>query len=414
MLASNPIDPYWQTYIDALDSKKMRMALESFCLVGKKLDVLAFDCPVIIVAGTNGKGSCVRALEAIYLEHGYATAVTSSPHIFHITERARLNGACLTAEQFSNAAAQTKAAAQSTDLTYFEFTTLACLKAMQAHQPDVVILEVGLGGRLDAMNAVHSDLSIITNIDFDHQHILGSTLEAISAEKAGVIHAGQKACVITDTSRQNSIANRAQDQQVPLRVAQKISIPTKLNKSALEAALTAATCLNSVLKIVTDKALSVLSTIELLGRSTFIEINDSGDEMCFDIAHNPAAAQSLFSRLEEANKLPKTILFNAYEDKDILNMLHPFLGRQIYWIIPAIPSDNRAAAPQTIQQMLQQRGESVVTAVDSLSAIRDALQHNAASSNPALVFGGFAIVSQTLKAIDRVTVTQRNESCTIS
>ena len=164
--------PDWLNHLERLHPVAIDMGLDRVRQVAQKMpNGLAMPCPVITVAGTNGKGSTCAMLEAILSQSGYRTALYTSPHLVDFEERCRLNGDLATAEQLCAAfevVAHACEAAGGVSLTYFEFTTLGILRLMQIARPDVVILEVGLGGRLDAVNVVDADCAIITSVDLDH------------------------------------------------------------------------------------------------------------------------------------------------------------------------------------------------------------------------------------------------------
>ncbi len=154
---------------------------------------IAFDCPVITVAGTNGKGSTCAMLESIYRAAGYRTAMHTSPHMLRFNERAQINGKIVEDALLIDAFKEVEAARDGLPLTYFEFTALGILKVFQKAKPDVVILEIGLGGRLDAINALDSSAAIVTTVGIDHEAYLGNTREAIGWEKAHIYRKGRPA-----------------------------------------------------------------------------------------------------------------------------------------------------------------------------------------------------------------------------
>jgi dihydrofolate synthase / folylpolyglutamate synthase len=185
----------WLAYLETFPTGFAITNLEHVQLVAKKLQINSFPCPVIIVAGTNGKGSCVAFLEKIYLNAGYKTAAYISPHIIKYNERIRLNGhdvddnsLCKTFDLIENTRTNIN---HPTNLSYFEFTTLAALYIFKQHHPDIIILEVGLGGRLDAVNIIDADIAVITTISLDHTQLLGKTRDAIGKEKAGIMRANK-------------------------------------------------------------------------------------------------------------------------------------------------------------------------------------------------------------------------------
>ena len=184
----------WLAHAERLHSQSIALGLERVQAVAQRL-ALRFDCPVVTVAGTNGKGSTCAMLESILRHAGFRTGVYSSPHLVHFEERLRIAGEPVAAETLVPHFAAVEGARGDTPLTYFEFTTLAILRCMAGAGLEVAILEVGLGGRLDAVNIVDADCAVITSIDLDHMDFLGPDRESIGHEKAGVMRPGRPAIV---------------------------------------------------------------------------------------------------------------------------------------------------------------------------------------------------------------------------
>jgi dihydrofolate synthase/folylpolyglutamate synthase len=183
------------------------MGLERVRTVKERI-ALAFACPVIMVAGTNGKGSTCAMLESILLRAGYRVGLYIKPHFLDFNERARINGAMATDEQLIASFTVVEEKRGDIDLTYFEFTTLAIMHLLSTTQIDVAILEVGLGGRLDAVNVIDADVAIVTSVDIDHTDYLGDTREKIGFEKAGIFRAG-KAAICSDPVPPQSLLDHA-------------------------------------------------------------------------------------------------------------------------------------------------------------------------------------------------------------
>src|SRR6478735_2116367 len=184
----------WLAHCERLHPKTIDMGLERVRVVLERMN-LRFECPVITVAGTNGKGSTCAMLEAIALEAGWRTGVYTSPHLVHFEERCRIRGEIVKADALLPHFERVEAARGEISLTYFEFTTLAIMSLMAASNLDVAILEVGLGGRLDTTNIIDADCAVITSIDLDHMEYLGPDRESIGREKAGILRAGRPAIV---------------------------------------------------------------------------------------------------------------------------------------------------------------------------------------------------------------------------
>ncbi|MFM2427886.1 MAG: bifunctional tetrahydrofolate synthase/dihydrofolate synthase, partial [Pseudomonadota bacterium] len=182
----------WLAHCERLHPKSIDMGLARVRTVVERMG-LKFDCPVITVAGTNGKGSTCAMLEACLLESGYRPGVYTSPHLVHFQERCRVHGETVLPEELLTHFERVEAARtqdSEVSLTYFEFTTLAILSLMAASRLDVAILEVGLGGRLDAVNVIDPTCSVITSVDLDHMDFLGTDRETIGREKAGIMRTG--------------------------------------------------------------------------------------------------------------------------------------------------------------------------------------------------------------------------------
>ena len=199
----------WLAHCERLHPKSIDMTLQRVSSVRERLG-LRFDVPVITVAGTNGKGSSCAMLESIARHAGYRTGLYIKPHLVHFEERCRIGGASVAAEELLPHFAAVEAARGDVSLTYFEFTTLAIMRALSLAELDVVILEVGLGGRLDAVNTVDADCALITSIDLDHMDYLGPDRESIGFEKAGILRAGRPA-VVSDPVPPASVLRHAAD-----------------------------------------------------------------------------------------------------------------------------------------------------------------------------------------------------------
>ncbi|MGZ5848655.1 MAG: bifunctional folylpolyglutamate synthase/dihydrofolate synthase, partial [Ramlibacter sp.] len=198
----------WLAHCERLHPKAIALGLDRVRAVADRMQ-LAFRCPVVTVAGTNGKGSTCAMLESIALQAGWKTGVYTSPHLVHFEERCRLRGEMVAADALVPHFARVEAARQDVQLTYFEFTTLAILSLLAASELDLVVLEVGLGGRLDAVNIIDADCAVITSIDIDHQEFLGPDREAIGREKAGILRAGRPA-VVSDPVPPRSVVAAAE------------------------------------------------------------------------------------------------------------------------------------------------------------------------------------------------------------
>ncbi|MBS0318250.1 MAG: bifunctional folylpolyglutamate synthase/dihydrofolate synthase, partial [Proteobacteria bacterium] len=197
----------WLAHCERLHPKTIELGLERVRQVAERM-ALRLDCPVITVAGTNGKGSTCAMLEAILLKAGFRTGVYTSPHLVAFEERLRINGEISNASDLIAGFERVERARGDISLTFFEFTTLALLDVMARARPDAAILEVGLGGRLDAVNLIDADCAVITSVDLDHMELLGPDREHIGLEKAGIMRTGRPA-VVSDPQPPQSVLDHA-------------------------------------------------------------------------------------------------------------------------------------------------------------------------------------------------------------
>ena len=350
---------------------------------------LHFDCPIITVAGTNGKGSTCAYLESILLASGYRVGCHMSPHLLVFNERARVNGEEakdeLLLEHFAVVEKARVSLLNAPTLTYFEFTTLAIMHLFSKSGLDAVILEVGMGGRLDAVNIVDADCAIVTSIDIDHADYLGGTRELIGLEKAGIFRAG-KIVVCGDPVPPQSLIVYAEklacdlwllgrdynfqgDKQQwgwagrqkrfsglgypALRGANQI-----LNASAVIAALMA---LHQRLPVSAQDIRNGFALVELPGR---FQVLPGQPTVVLDVAHNPHAAATLAQGLDKMGYHPYTYaIFGAMADKDIAGVIRPLLGIVDFWFCTDLPTP-RAASASALAQQLNEQGVKVKNGAD--------------------------------------------------
>ncbi len=385
---------------------------------------LHFDCPVITVAGTNGKGSTCAMLEAILLEAGYRTGLYTSPHLVHFEERCRVRGDVVTAAGFLDgfAAVETaRLAGQEISLTYFEFTTLAILKLLAGAKLDVVILEVGLGGRLDAVNILDADCAVITSIDLDHMEYLGNTRELIGFEKAGIMRAG-KPVVVSDPMPPQSIIDHAASIGADLwrlgkdfnfsgdkqqwawagrgRRYAGLAYPALrganqlMNASGVLAALTA---VRDLLPVTAQAVRVGLSRVELPGR---FQIIPGQPMLVLDVAHNPHSVAALTENLDAMGFFPTThAVFGAMADKDVASMLARITPLIDSWYFTDLPTP-RAATGEALKgkwEVINSRKDVTAQAYSSPELALQAAIERADPADRIVVFGSFYTVGGILK-----------------
>jgi dihydrofolate synthase/folylpolyglutamate synthase len=410
----------WLDWCEQLHPVAIDMGLDRVKTVANRLD-LRFDCPVITVAGTNGKGSTCAMLEAVLLQAGYRTGVYTSPHLVHFEERCRLHGESASAEAFAEAFAAVEAVRGDVSLTYFEFSTLAILRLMVQADLDVAILEVGLGGRLDAVNIIDADCAVITSIDLDHMAILGKDRERIGFEKAGIMRAGRPVIVSDPVPPQSVIDHAAAvgaelwlfgrdfnfsgDKQQwawagrdrrysgmaypALRGANQL-----INASGVLAALEA---LRQRIPITAQAVRNGLAMVELPGR---FQIVPGQPVLVLDVAHNPHSVAALAANLDAMGFYPTThAVFGAMADKDLLPMLQKVNPMVDKWYFTDLPLPRAAKAAD-----LQHAWQAQNTRTDAASSVHadpmQALQSAIGAADPAdriVVFGSFYTVGGVLQ-----------------
>lgn len=410
----------WLAHCERLHPKTIALGLDRVQAVAGRMG-LALDCPVITVAGTNGKGSTCAMLEAICLQAGWRTGVYTSPHLVHFEERCRIHGDIVQADALLPHFARVEAVRGDTDLTYFEFTTLAILSLMAASSLDVAILEVGLGGRLDAVNIIDADCAIITSVDLDHMDYLGPDRESIGREKAGILREDRPA-IISDPLPPHSVLqyaaaigadvwlqgrdfNVSGDKQQwawagrgrryaglaypALRGANQL-----VNAAGVLAALEA---LRDRIPVTAQSVRNGLAMVELPGR---FQIIPGQPTLVLDVAHNPHAIAALAANLDAMGFYPAThAVFGAMGDKDIAPMLAKMAPLVDRWYFSDLPTPRAASAMQleTLWKGLPPRaGVAASTHPDPMEALRAAV----GAADPAdriLVFGSFYTVGGVLK-----------------
>jgi dihydrofolate synthase / folylpolyglutamate synthase len=410
----------WLAHAERLHPKNIELGLERVRAMVGKLD-LAFDCPVITVAGTNGKGSTCAMLESILMHAGYRTAVFTSPHLVHFEERLRLSGEAVAAEALAVHFEAVELARGEMALTYFEFTTLAILLCIAASKPDVAILEVGLGGRLDAVNVIDTDCAIITSIDLDHMEFLGPDRESIGFEKAGIMRAGRPA-IVSDPVPPQSVIEHAEAIGADLwRVGRDFSVSgdkqqwgwsgrgrrySGLAYPALRGAnqlvnaagvLAALESLRQRLPITAQAVRTGLASVELPGR---FQIVPGEPALVLDVAHNPHAVAALAENLDAMGFYPTTHgVFGVMADKDLAPMfarIGPMIDR---WYFTDLPTPRAAKAADLLMRWQAQNTRADASA-SAHAAPMAALQAAIDRADPAdriVVFGSFFTVGGVLE-----------------
>ena len=409
----------WLTHLETLHPKTIALGLERVEEVKQRLN-LQPDFPIIVVGGTNGKGSVCAMLESILHAAGYRVGCYTSPHLLHYNERVRIAKKQVSDAELCASFAQIEQVRDNVPLTYFEFGTLAAMQCFIEHKVDVAILEVGLGGRLDAVNAFDNDCAVIASVDIDHTDYLGDTREQIAFEKAGIFRVGRVAiCADADVplamvehavkigaqlwriGKEFSFTPHQGQWDYRSKVNTRSSLPYPALRGAFQlhnasAALAALDVLKDRLPISMEAVRRGLGEVLLAGRFQFVPGKPT---LILDVAHNPHAARSLEQNLTSLPSCPHTYaVFAMLKDKDMAGVVAALDPHIDTWLAAGIDTP-RGAAPEQLEQVLQQcrvRGE-----IKICKNISDALRYayNAAGENDRIiVFGSFYTVAEVMAA----------------
>jgi len=408
----------WLTYLESLHPKTIALGLERVAQVKQRLK-LDPDFPVITVGGTNGKGSVCAMLESILHAAGYRVGCYTSPHLLRYNERVRIAKHQASDAELCASFEKIEQVRGDIPLTYFEFGTLAAIQCFIGHKVEVAILEVGLGGRLDAVNAFDSDCAVVTSVDIDHTDYLGETREQIAFEKAGIFRAG-KVAICADADVPQAIRNHAQQIGAKLwcigsefgftphqgqwdyrsLVGSRNALPHPALRGAFQlnnasAALAALDALKERLPVSMEAVRRGLVEVQLAGR---FQVIPGRPQLILDVAHNPHAARSLAQNLAGLPPCPHTFaVFAMLRDKDMAGVAAALDPHIDTWLVAGIDTPRGAAAGE-LAQVLQNTG--VRGDIQSFPDVGEALRYayNAAGENDRIAaFGSFYTVAEAMQ-----------------
>jgi dihydrofolate synthase/folylpolyglutamate synthase len=413
----------WLAYLETLHPKAIAMGLDRVSAVYERLGVV-LTCPVITVGGTNGKGSTCALLECMLRAGGYRVGAYTSPHLLHYNERVRVDAVDATDDVLLGAFAAVESARLTTPLTYFEFGTLAALCVLARAELDVMVLEVGLGGRLDAVNVVDADIAVVTTVAIDHVDYLGTTREDIGREKAGIFRSGAFAICAdrlppaTLLAQASAIGAKllrigidydftAHDGQWSYRgpggTRHGLPIPALRGAYQLANAATALAALDVLrdrLPVPMSAVREGLVGVELPGR---LQVLPGRPVIVLDVAHNPQAAAALADSLGSMGFHPQTwAVFGIMADKDIGSVIAVLRPRVDRWYVASLPPP-RGATAQDLRLHLEAAGvapAAIRDFNDPASAYR-AAREAVAEADRIIVFGSFLTVAAALALTDR-------------
>ena len=418
MLPTGSPLPDWLRRLETLSPREIDLGLER---VAEVLGRMALTMPArtILVGGTNGKGSSVEMLRALLAGSGVIGTYTS-PHVIRYNERIAVDGIAADDDTIVAAFERVESARGDVPLTYFEFGTLAALAVFEAANVNTAILEVGLGGRLDAVNVVEPDASLITNVSLDHREWLGDDVESIGLEKAGIMRAG-KPVVFADTAMPASVGAQAQELGARLRLAGRdyswrsqddgrwcwrgkrgeladlerpaLRGPMQLQNAAGVLALLEALGLQDLLEA--GHVNRALARLRLPGRMQVVEHDQ---RWLFDVAHNPAAARALAESLPEHEARVDVAIVGILDDKDVEGIVGPLAAQVDDWIAVTAESPRAIAAAELARRVANQTGKGCLVADDVEMAFEQARRW-AGSGGCVLVTGSFYTVGPFLERL---------------
>jgi dihydrofolate synthase / folylpolyglutamate synthase len=404
----------WLAYISEQHWQTIDMGLRRMQAMVNRLNLQQPAAKVITVAGTNGKGSSCYAAEAMLLQDGKSVGVTLSPHVSRFNERVRINGAEADDELLCCAFAAIDAQRKDLPLTYFEFSALAALWCFREQKVDVCILEIGLGGRLDAFNVIDADIAVITSIGLDHQQFLGETREAIGAEKAGILRPHQQVVFGPDMP-ETVLQAAAQLSLKPVVVGDSWQVRPDAENSTwslfennvcrlseqryyqcapqnLVIAYLATHCLTgSSVAVIAD----VNPLLRMPGRMQQRLVN--GRRIVLDVAHNPAAAEFLAREMAQRHWQPKLIVCGMLRDKDHAGV-YAAIAKQTdapWWLL-----DTDGERSLTAAELRKRLPEASLTKSMPWENLLTELSTATQSGDVILAFGSFDLVARINELID--------------
>jgi dihydrofolate synthase/folylpolyglutamate synthase len=413
----------WFLYLRGLPSGLHRNSLVSVRTVADRLGLLDIGIPIITIAGTNGKGTTVIFLESILRAHGFSVGSYISPHLLSYNERIRHNGESIDNTSLCLALSAAKQAAEDIELSYFDVTTLAALVFFKQQKPDYLILEVGIGGRLDTVNIFDPLLAIITTVSLDHTQILGKTRELIGHEKAGIMRPNGLAIVGSDmpttvydmaTSMNMQLYVLGKDFNYRLSSDEKRfdwnfgethfrNLPVShLPTTSAALAIMATRLLLGVENMLEKSICHGLSAANLLGRMQ--EITFRNRKFILDIAHNAEAAKLLAANLRKSKKQGKFIaVFNALGDKDVESIVANLIGLIDYWYLGELNTERRSDINFVAQEITKLDHSARISIYSNVPLALEQAIAEGEEIDTIVIFGSFYVVSEALAVISKET-----------
>jgi dihydrofolate synthase/folylpolyglutamate synthase len=409
----------WLAHVERLHPKSIELGLERVRAVLERLALPKF-CPIFVVGGTNGKGSTCALLEAMLHAAGYRVGCYTSPHLVRYNERVRIAGRDIADDALVAAFAEVERARADTPLTYFEFGTAAAWVAFARERLEALVLEIGLGGRLDAVNAFEPDCAVVTSVDLDHMDYLGDTRERIGWEKAHIFRAGRPA-ILGDAAPPTSVLEHARgigarllcigrdfgfeaDRQQwrywgPGGTRGGLAYPALRGVTQVENAATAIAALDSLRDRLPMPAQAIrdgLARVELPGR---FQVLPGRPIVILDVAHNPEAAAVLSANLADMGPCPRTLaVVGMLRDKDVAGVIGRIAGRIDRWYAATLDTPRGATADELAAAIGRVRPGAKVERFARPRTALAAAQGGADQGDRIVVFGSFLTVADVMAA----------------
>lgn len=407
----------WLTKIEAGTGDSIHLGLERIQRVAERLALLPLPFPCVVVGGTNGKGSTVATLVWLLTQAGQRVGSYTSPHLTHFEERIQVEGQPIKAAALISAFEAIAGVSSDVPLTYFEWITLAALWSFKQASPalDLCVLEVGLGGRLDAVNIVNPMIAVVSSIGHDHQAFLGNTLEAIAAEKAGIFRADipvvlgksvtQQSLLSQAKTFRNTVWQEGKDfdslgAQSWQCQGHKITVPNHaLPPSSVSLACATYTILEKQLGSLPPLATVIGTLAEKSMTGRFDAFKYQGKTIICDVAHNAEGAAWLAKRLSENGVTEVIAVWASLQDKAMFDIVQALQSKIKFWCIGELAVERAASVTQMQDVLTQFEGAQVQSYTNMMAAFQAAC---AMAQTTVLVFGSFYTVSDILSGLGRV------------
>jgi len=380
----------WLSWQEQLMEETIVLGLDRVQQVYKRLFPDGVPFFVITVAGTNGKGSTISFIDSIYRESKYRVGCCTSPHLINYNERFMIDGEIVNDEVIIKAFEAIEAKREGVSLTYFEFSTLAALIIFSEADVDIAVLEVGLGGRLDSINVVDSNISVITNIAIDHTDYLGDTRESIGTEKAGIMRTARP-CICGDQDPPDSILAYAKKTGTPLTLVREqyegeIGLQGIHQRMNAAVAIKVIEAISDYFPVSRELIKNGIKQARIVAR--FETLNVANRTVILDVAHNPAAVQTLVDTLSDS-PMETVAIFSALADKNIDEMIELASSNIRHWFLVPLSTERSVQMDTLKDKFSNTQGSTVCT--DMTSAIERGIALK--NIQRIVIFGSFYTVA---------------------